>query len=222
MKVIAINGSPRRRGNTAALLRRAIKGAAGLGADTELIHLYSLRYTGCLSCFYCKRRDKVHGVCALHDDLTPVLKKVQEADAILFGSPIYILNLTSGMQAFLERLFYSQMIYRPGMPSVFGRTMPSAFVYTMNLKAEQLRYAHLQESLAPYEKAAANTFGCHPKRLYACNTLQFDDYSRYDASMFSETEKKQYHLRQFPQDLQQAEELGRDLVLQVKERKEWE
>ena len=216
MKLIAVNGSPRRRGNTAALLHRAIEGAASEGADTELIHLYSLRYTGCLSCFYCKRRDKVHGICALRDDLTPVLKKIKEADAVLFGSPIYILNLTSGMQAFLERLFFSNMVYEAGMPSVFGRTLPNAFIYTMNLKAEQLRQAHLKESLAPYERAAANTFGCPPQRLCACNTLQFSDYSLYDAPMFSEDEKKAYRSRQFPQDLQQAEVLGRSLILQAK------
>ena len=68
-KIIAINGSPRRNGNTAELLQHALRGAADAGAETELVHLYSLKFTGCLSCFYCKRKDVAHGVCALKDDL---------------------------------------------------------------------------------------------------------------------------------------------------------
>ena len=78
-----------------------------MGADTECIDLYSLNYKGCLSCFYCKRKDKEHGTCIIKDDLAPVLEKVKAADAVLFGSPIYFMNITSGMQAFLERLLFS-------------------------------------------------------------------------------------------------------------------
>ena len=54
MKIMAVNGSPRKTWNTATLLKRALKGAASQGADTELIHLYDLRFTGCTSCFACK------------------------------------------------------------------------------------------------------------------------------------------------------------------------
>lgn len=80
-KIIAINGSPRRNGNTAELLQHALRGAADAGAETELVHLYSLNFKGCLSCFYCKRKDKEHGVCAVKDDLSPVIERVKEADA---------------------------------------------------------------------------------------------------------------------------------------------
>ena len=55
MKIIAINGSPRRNRNTAALLDKALEGAAAAGAETELIHLYPLDFKGCASCFCCKR-----------------------------------------------------------------------------------------------------------------------------------------------------------------------
>lgn len=60
MKIMAINGSPRRAENTARLLHKALEGAASLGAETEYIDLYPLKYKGCLSCFYCKRKDKEH------------------------------------------------------------------------------------------------------------------------------------------------------------------
>ena len=61
MKVLAINGSPRKNGNTAALLKQAMDGAKSQGAETRRIDLYSLNYKGCISCFYCKRKDKLMG-----------------------------------------------------------------------------------------------------------------------------------------------------------------
>ena len=55
MKVIGINGSPRRNWNTATLVRDALEGAAEMGAETELYNLYDLDFKGCTSCFSCKR-----------------------------------------------------------------------------------------------------------------------------------------------------------------------
>ena len=90
MKLIAFNGSPRKKWNTATLLEHALKGAKSEGAKTELIHLYDLDYKGCASCFACKRiGSRDYGHCAIKDDLLPVFKKVEAADAILIGSPIY-------------------------------------------------------------------------------------------------------------------------------------
>ena len=51
MKVIAINGSPRKKWNTATLLEKALEGAETEGAETEIIHLYDLNFKGCKSCF---------------------------------------------------------------------------------------------------------------------------------------------------------------------------
>ena len=107
MKLIAFNGSPRKKGNTATLLRHAIEGAKEKGAKTELIHLYDLDYKGCTSCFACKRiGSKSYGHCAMKDDLRPVLRKVEAADAILIGSPIYYSITTGETRCFLERLMY--------------------------------------------------------------------------------------------------------------------
>ena len=84
MYVLAINGSPRKNWNTATLLNKALEGAAAQGAQTDLIHLYDLNFKGCISCFACKRKDgKSYGKCAYHDDLSPVLEKIEKADAII-------------------------------------------------------------------------------------------------------------------------------------------
>ena len=112
MKIIAINGSPRPNGNTVTLLERAMEGARSQGAGTKRVDLYRLNYKGCVSCFYCKRKDKPHGTCAVRDDLSPILMELKEADALLLGTPIYFDNITSGTVAFLERFLFSNYIWR--------------------------------------------------------------------------------------------------------------
>ena len=74
MKVMAINGSPRKQGNTATLLNKALEVAKSHGAETEMVHLYDLDYKGCRSCYACKLKGgKSYGKCAIRDSLTPVL-----------------------------------------------------------------------------------------------------------------------------------------------------
>ena len=124
------------------------------------------------------------------------------------------MNITSGMQAFLERLFFSLYIYSREIPSVLGKKLPSAFLYTMNATEEQAREFHLQDSLTPFETFAATILGTAPRKFYAFNTLQFNDYSKYESSIFSEADKKAYHEKHFAEELQQAYELGKQLVLE--------
>jgi multimeric flavodoxin WrbA len=112
MNVLAINGSPRKNNNTAILLNKALEGAASQGAKTELIHLYDLNFKGCVSCFACKMKDgKSYGKCAVKDDLTPFLEKVDDADALILGSPIYFGNVTGEMRSFIERLAFPYLVY---------------------------------------------------------------------------------------------------------------
>ena len=56
MKIIAINGSPRKGWNTDILLKKALEGAASAGAETEMVYLYDLKFRGCISCMACKLR----------------------------------------------------------------------------------------------------------------------------------------------------------------------
>ena len=79
MFVMAFNGSPRKKGwNTVTLLENALEGAESAGAETALVQLYDMTFSGCISCFSCKRLDrKEDGVCSIVDELTPVLDRVQ-------------------------------------------------------------------------------------------------------------------------------------------------
>jgi len=124
MKVIAFNGSPRKKWNTATLLENVLEGATSQGAETELIHLYDLNFKGCRSCFSCKTKDgKNYGRCVAKDDLAPFLKKIVEADTIILGSPIYYGTVTGEMRSFMERLMFPYMTYNDPPKSLFPRTI---------------------------------------------------------------------------------------------------
>ena len=84
MKVLVINGSPRKKWNTAILLKKALEGASSQGAETRLIHLYALNYKGCISCFACKTiGGESYGRCAVKDDLTPILQAVLGVQSLI-------------------------------------------------------------------------------------------------------------------------------------------
>lgn len=214
MKIIAVNGSPRRNWNTAALLKQALAGAAAAGAETELIHLYELDFKGCLSCFSCKRKGGAH-VCAVQDGLTPVLAKLSAADALIFGSPVYFMKITSGLSACLERFVYPILRYDPQNRSAFSRPLPSAFVYTMNATEEFI--APFKAGLNPFEGYAKTTLREAPELLYACDTWQFPDYDRYENSMFSAETKAKHKAEQFPRDCEAAFRLGAKLAARARE-----
>ena len=212
MKVIAINGSPRPTKNTVQLLNQALMGAQASGAETKMISLYPLQYRGCVSCFYCKRKDKEHGTCIIKDDLTPVIEELKQADAIIWGSPIYFYNITSALQALFERFLFSNYIYNKDVPSVLGKQIPSAFIYTMNVTEEQSFETPLRESLKPIEAAVERILGVEPIKHYVYNTLQFDDYSKFESSIFSESDKKSYHEATFEKSLNEAYQIDQQLV----------
>ena len=135
MKVIAFNGSPRKKWNTATLLKHALDGAASKGAETELIHLYDYNYKGCISCFACKLKNgKSYGRCAVKDDLKPILNKVHDAYAIILGSPIYFGMPTGVIRSFMERLLFQYLIYDENHSFLFKRSIPTGLIYTMNVE----------------------------------------------------------------------------------------
>ena len=138
MKILAFNGSPRLKGNTATMLDNAIKGAREIGAEVELFNLYKMQFSGCISCFSCKRLDKERPVvCAIKDDLKPVLEKVCEVDAILIGTPVYFSSETAATRALIERLCFPYLNYSDYTNSHFPRRIPVGIIYTMNIPIEQ-------------------------------------------------------------------------------------
>jgi multimeric flavodoxin WrbA len=207
MKVLAINGSPRKKWNTATLLQSALDGAASHGAKTELIHLYDLTYTGCTSCFACKLKGgKSYGKCAMQDGLTSVLEKIQDADALILGSPIYFGTVTGMMRCFMERLMFPYLTYTRPPASLFPKKIPTAFIYTMNVSEQQMKEIYAAH-IGANENVLKMIFG-QAETLSSNETLQFEDYDKVVFSYFDPEERKQRRRAVFPQDCRRAFELG--------------
>ena len=208
MKILAINGSPRKNSNTATLLKKALEGAAAQGAETELIHLYDLNFKGCISCFACKLKDgKSYGKCAYQDGLTPVLEKIEEADALILGSPIYLGNVTGEMRSFFERAIYPYAVYDESYTSLVKKKIPIGFIYTMNSDAKAKSTWNYVPILKSTEEFFARVFGS-AEAMYATDTYQFDDYSKYVATRFNEPQKAKHRDEHFTIDCQHAFDLG--------------
>jgi multimeric flavodoxin WrbA len=104
MKVIAINGSPRQRGNTFQLIEmvfNAIKEEDN-AIETEVIQLAGKTINSCLSCYKCVKGGS-RG-CAQNDNLNEIYAKMVEADAIIFGTPVYFGDATGKLRCFIERI----------------------------------------------------------------------------------------------------------------------
>lgn len=211
-KIIALNGSPRRTGTTAQLLNKALDGARKAGAETEFINLYTLKFTGCLSCFYCKRKGVPHGHCALRDDLSPVLEQMKKADTILIGTPIYIFNITSATQALLERFLFSNMLYTKENFVTLGKTIKTGLIYTMGMPKTMFDETHFGDKMKLTEHSLATITGNPLEKLYSYDGIQFRDYSQYEADKLPEKERRIYLANQYPEDLKRAEAIGYHLI----------
>lgn len=223
MKVLLINGGPRKKWNTAMLLEKAMEGAASQGAETELFHLYDLNYKGCISCFACKLKGgKSYGKCAVKDDLTSILHKVEEVDALILGSPIYFTTVTGEMRSFMERLFFPYHTYTDPPQSLFHRKIETGLIYTMGVTEELMIKFSYEKHLSRNEMFMQRIFGSS-ESIMSFDTCQFEDYTKYVSDRFDPEQKAKRRNEVFPQDCQKAFAMGarfaRGKVLQAVDNK---
>lgn len=212
MKLLAINGSPRKTWNTATLLQKSIEGATAQGAATELIHLYDLAFRGCVSCFACKTAgDKSYGRCAVKDDLTSVFEKVLEIDVLILGSPIYFGSVTGEMQSFLERLQFPFLTYTDPPASIFPGKIRTGFIFTLGANETMAKERGFDASIAMYEFILKMIFG-NSESLSCYDTYQFDDYSKVFAPRWDPEKKAKRRAEVFPDDCRRAFEMGKRLA----------
>lgn len=190
MKVLAINGSPRKNRNTAIVLKSAIEGAVSQGAETELVHLYELDFKGCTSCLVCKQKDgKSYGKCAMRDELTPVLEKIPAVDALLLGSPIYFSSMTGEMRSFYERAAYQYLNYDgPGF-SLFPKKIKVGIILTLGVDEKQLQQSGMSQHFEGIEMMSGNLFGS-AESLIVAGASVFDDYTKFANSQEEAAELK--------------------------------
>ena len=172
-----------------------------------MVYLYDLKFRGCVSCLACKlQKEPRPNRCVLRDDLTAVLDRVHEADAVILGSPIYFSEVTGEMRSFFERFLFQYLNYddytKPLSPE-----KKTALVFTMNISEPKFEEFGYNVLFQRYEDWMKHYF-VHCETLLATDTLQAKDYSRYHLGMFDAKAKQLRHETVFPQDCQKAYELG--------------
>ena len=208
MRVMAFNGSPRKKWNTATLLEKVLEGVESKGWDTELIHLYDLTFKGCTSCFACKTSGhESYGRCAMNDDLTPILKKIEEVDAMILGSPIYYGTVSGEMKSFMERLLFPYMTYTIPIRSLFPRKIRTGFIYTMNVTQEEMRKFDFESHIMGNEAMLRILFGSS-EAILSFDTYQFEDYSKVVGDRFDPEKKAKRRKEIFPKDCEKAFDMG--------------
>ncbi len=108
MKVIAINGSPRRNGNTIGALKIVCGVLEKEGIETEIIQIGGNRYSGCINCGQCWKNKNQR--CAIEDDgMNLILEKIYTAEGIIIGSPVFFSNVTTEVKALIDRAGFVSM-----------------------------------------------------------------------------------------------------------------
>jgi multimeric flavodoxin WrbA len=101
MKVVAVNGSPRKAGNTARMLKEIANQAQQRGAEIKYFDLVDMHIEDCKACKQCKRTD----TCSQKDDMNIIKEEMKDADLLILGSPIYMGAETGMMKCFIDRLY---------------------------------------------------------------------------------------------------------------------
>jgi multimeric flavodoxin WrbA len=119
-KILAIYGSPRRRGNTATLLKHAVRGAVDAGAQVDEIILRDLKISPCLEIYACKKE----GRCAIKDDFHQVMDQILSAKGLILASPIFFYTVSAHTKILMDRC-QSQWVKKYWIEKVpFGQWEP--------------------------------------------------------------------------------------------------
>lgn len=203
-KVIALNGSARKRGTTVAMLDAFLEGLAEAdpSVEVERVDLFDLDYKGCRGCMGCKlKRRKANG-CVQRDGATDLLARLREADGVVFASPIYFWELTAQLRALLERFMY---------PGELGHHLTVQAIYAMNQPEEVF-----EREIKPHTDTVEKFFGWFShdvdfQMVSAHQTQQWADgkAGMYDLDPAYVEERERVHAIRWEADLERSRQAGR-------------
>lgn len=104
-RIMILNGAARKNGNTASLIRAFTKGARETGNVVEEFYLQDMEIHGCAGCEACSRSNGVGNPCAQNDDMTRIYKAFENADVVVFASPLYFWTITGLLKTASDRLY---------------------------------------------------------------------------------------------------------------------
>lgn len=208
MKIVGINGSPRKSWNSATVLDCALKGASSSGAEVHRIDLFDLSFCGCVSCFACKRLGgSSYSRCVQQDELTSVLEEILQSDGLIIAAPIYYGEVPGTVRNLYERLLFPPNHYMKDYDEGYGKRIPVGLIYTMNASDPAGNHDTIARDQISFQRFIGDT-----AVLNVLNCLQFDDYSKYASERFDIEKKKQDRVTVFPVYCQQAFDMGKNLV----------
>lgn len=172
MNILVLNGSPRPRGNTAAMVRAFAEGAREAGHGVDVVEVCKKRIGGCLACEFC--HTKGAGTCVQKDEMQAVYALLQEADMLVLASPIYYHNLSGQLKCAIDRLYAVAYPHRPPRLKKAAMILSSAdpamydgalfsfqgdFLDYLGLENLGIFTAHGEENGSPAKLAELNAFG---------------------------------------------------------------
>lgn len=199
MKTVVINAGPKRRDVTAQLAQSALKGAESAGAEVEYVDLYKLNLSGCRACMICKRDEDVCK-CFWKDELSPLIERIFDSDALLITVPIFFSNPSSHYIAFLERLIFSLVSFKTG--NKFKGKVNVGLFYTVEYPLD-----YFEKSVRPNLKQSEDL-------LEMLNgTVVIDSFSTITKTERSSKSEDEINLKeeQLSRDLESIFEIGVDL-----------
>lgn len=104
MKILVLNGSPRKQGNTKKMIESFRQGAEDAGHQIDIVDVCHQKISGCLACEYCHTKGK--GVCIQKDDMQEIYRLLNKADMLVIASPIYYHGISGQLKCVIDR-FYS-------------------------------------------------------------------------------------------------------------------
>ena len=208
MNAILINASPRKNGNTATLLERVREGLEEEGCETKTVHLGAISFTGCKGCLACKvKGSKCNGLCALRDDLRPVLEEVLAADILVLGSPVYFHYPTALARAFTERLLFPALDYSAPDRPIVAKRHRCAVLYAMHVMNDDLFAQFRYETMLGTAGKSLEMLGSS-EALYFRGLSAFPNPERYVTSEWMTENLARIRRDDYPDYEKRARELG--------------
>ena len=178
MRVLLINGSPRKKGNTFLALSEAAKTLEKNGIETEIVQIGVKPVRGCIACGQCKQKQLDR--CVFDDDIcNRISEKLDDADALIIGSPVYYGQPNGAVLSVIQRAFYSNGASISGKPAaavaVCRRGGATASFETLNMPFQMMnmpvvgsQYWNILYGAAPGQ-ASMDTEGLQTMRALANN-----------------------------------------------------
>lgn len=103
MKILVLNGSPRKHGNTMKMIETFQEGAMSVGHQVNVVNVAYQKISGCLACEYCHQKE--NGICVQKDDMQNIYTLLKETEMLVIASPIYYHGISGQLKCAIDRLY---------------------------------------------------------------------------------------------------------------------